>query len=80
MTVYRTLLLKQPWYTYRKVGSGGDLQYGDRPVSNLLADRVIPYVNMFDLLVLDRIASQVDCSIAVFVDWDGFSLDTQFKQ
>ena len=63
-----------------EVGSCGDLQNGDRPFSNLLADRVIPYANMLDSLVLDRIASQVDCNFAVFVDWDGFSLDTQFKQ
>ena len=63
-----------------EVGSGGNLQYDDRPVSNLFANRVIPYVNMLDSLVLDRIASQVDCNSAVFVDWGGFSLDTQFKQ
>jgi hypothetical protein len=63
-----------------KVGSCGNLQYDDRPVSNLLADRVIPYVNMLDSLVLDRIASQVDCNFSVFVNWDSFSLDTQFKQ
>jgi len=48
-----------------KVGFCGDLQYGDRPVSNLLANRVIPYVNMLDPLVIDRIASQVDCNFAV---------------
>ena len=63
-----------------EVGSCGNLQYDDRPVSDLLADSVIPYVNMFDSLVLDRNASQVDCTFTVFVDWDGFSLDTQFKQ
>jgi len=51
-----------------EVGSGGNLQYDDRPVSNLLADSVIPYVNMLDSLVLDRIASQVDCNFAVFVN------------
>jgi len=51
-----------------EVGSGGNLQYDDRPVSNLLADSVIPYVNMLDSLVIYRIASQVDCTLVIFVD------------
>ena len=61
-----------------EVGSGGNLQYDDRPVSNLLADSVIPYVNMLDPLVLYRIASQVDCTLVIFIDWHGFDLDAQF--
>jgi hypothetical protein len=43
-----------------EVGSYGNLQFSDRPVSNLLTNRVMPYVDMFDPLVINRIASQVD--------------------
>ena len=57
-----------------KVGSGRNLQYNNRSISDLLADSVIPYVNVLDLLEIDRIASQVDCTLVVFVNWDGFSL------
>ena len=63
-----------------KVGSGRNLQYNNRSISNLLADSVIPYVNVLDSLEINRIASQVDCTLVVFVNWDGFSFDTQFKQ
>ena len=63
-----------------KVGSGRNLQYNNRSISNLLADSVIPYVNVLDSLEINRMASQVDCTSVVFVDWDGFSFDTQFKQ
>ena len=63
-----------------KVGSGKNLQYNNRSISNLLADSVIPYVNVLDLLEIDRIASQVDCTLDVFVNWNGLSFDTQFKQ
>ena len=63
-----------------KVGSGRNLQYNNRSVSSLLADSVKPYVNVLDLLEIDRIASQVDCPLVVFVNRDGFSFDTQFKQ
>ena len=63
-----------------KVGSGRNLQYNNRSISSLLADSVKPYVNVLDLLEIDRIASQVDCTLVVFVNWDGFSFDTQFKQ
>ena len=63
-----------------KVGSGRNLQYNNRSISNLLADSVIPYVNALDSLEIDRIASQVDCTLVVFVNWDGFRFDTQFKQ
>ena len=63
-----------------KVGSGRNLQYNNRSISNLLADSVIPYVNVLDSLEIDRIASQVDCTLVVFVNWDGLSFDTQFKQ
>ena len=63
-----------------KVGSGRNLQYNNRSISNLLADSVIPYVNVLDSLEIDRVASQVDCTLVVFVNWDGFSFDTQFKQ
>jgi len=63
-----------------KVGSGRNLQYNNRFISSLLADSVIPYVNVLDSLEINRIASQVDCTLVVFVNWDGFSFDTQFKQ
>ena len=63
-----------------KVGSSRNHQYNNRSISNLLADSVIPYVNVLDSLEIDRIASQVDCTLVVFVNWDGFSFDTQFKQ
>ena len=63
-----------------KVGSGRNLQYNNCSISSLLADSVKPYVNVLDLLEIDRIASQVDCTLVVFVNWDGFSFDTQFKQ
>ena len=63
-----------------KVGSGRNLQYNNRSISRLLADSVKPYVNVLDLLEIDRIASQVDCTLVVFINWDGFSFDTQFKQ
>ena len=63
-----------------KVGSCGNLQYDNSPVSNLYANSVIPYVNVLDSLEIDRVASQVDCTLVVFVNWDGFSFDTQFKQ
>ena len=63
-----------------KVGSGRNLQYHNRSISNLLADSVIPYVNVLDSLEINRIASQVDCTLVVFVNWDGFSFATQFKQ
>ena len=63
-----------------KVGSCGNLQYDNSPVSNLLTNSVIPYVNVLDSLEIDRIASQVDCTLVVFVNWDGFSFATQFKQ
>ena len=63
-----------------KVGSSRNLQYNNRSISNLLADSVIPYVNMLDSLEINRIASQVDCTLVVFVNWDGFSFATQFKQ
>ena len=63
-----------------KVGSSRNHQYNNRSISNLLADSVIPYVNVLDSLEIDRIASQVDCTLVVFVNWDGFRFDTQFKQ
>ena len=63
-----------------KVGSGRNLQYNNHSISNLLADSVIPYVNVLDSLEIDRGASQVDCTLVVFINWDGFSFDTQFKQ
>ena len=63
-----------------KVGSCRNLQYNNRSISNLLADSVIPYVNVLDTLEIDRVARQVDCTVVVFVNWDGFSFDTQFKQ
>ena len=63
-----------------KVGSGRNLQYNNRSISNLLADSVIPYVNVLESLEIDRIASQVNCTLVVFVNWDGFSFDTQFNQ
>ena len=63
-----------------KVGSGKNLQYNNRSISNLLVDSVIPHVNVLDSLEIDRIASQVDCTLVVFVNWNGFSFDTQFKQ
>ena len=63
-----------------KVGSSRNHQYNNRSISNLLADSVIPYVNVLDLLEIDRIASQVDCTLVVFVNWNGFSFNTQFKQ
>ena len=63
-----------------KVGSGRNLQYNNRSISNLLADSVILYVNVLDSLEINRIASQVDCTLVVFVNWDGFSFATQFKQ
>ena len=63
-----------------KVGSGRNLQYNNRSISNLLADSVIPYANVLDSLEIDRVASQVDCTLVVFVNWDGFRFDTQFKQ
>ena len=63
-----------------KVGSSRNHQYNNRSISNLLADSVQPYVNVLDLLEIDRIASQVDCTLVVFINWDGFSFDTQFKQ
>ena len=63
-----------------KVGSGRDLQYNNRSISNLFTDSVIPYVNVLNSLEIDRIASQVECALVVFVNWDGLSFDTQFKQ
>ena len=63
-----------------KVGSCGNLQYDNSPVSNLHANIVIPYANVLDSLEIDRVASQVDCTLVVFINWDGFSFDTQFKQ
>ena len=63
-----------------KVGSYGNIQYNNRSISNLLADIVIQYVNVLDTLEIDRVASQVDCTLIVFVNWDGFRFDTQFKQ
>ena len=56
-----------------KVGSSRNYQYNNRSISNLLAD-------VLDSLEIDRIASQVDCTSVVFVNWDGFRFDTQFKQ
>ena len=41
-----------------KVGSGRNLQYDDSSVSDLLADSVIPNVNMLDALVVDRVAAK----------------------
>ena len=63
-----------------KVGSSRTHQYNNRSISNLLADSVIPYVNVLDSLEINRIASQVDCTLVVFVNWDGFSFATRFKQ
>ena len=63
-----------------KVGSCGNLQYDNSPVSNLHANIVISYANVLDSLEIDRVASQVDCTLVVFVNWDGFSFATQFKQ
>ena len=63
-----------------KAGSGRNLQYNNRSISNLFADSLIPYVNVLDSLEIDRIASQVNCTLVVFVNWDGFSFDTQFNQ
>ena len=62
-----------------KVGSSRNHQYNTRSISNLLTDSVIPYVNVLDSLEINRIASQVDCTLVVFVNWDGFSFDTQFQ-
>ena len=45
-----------------KVGSGRNLQYNDSSISNLLADSVLTNVNMLDALVVDRVASQIDCT------------------
>ena len=56
-----------------KVGSCGNLQNDNSPVSNLLANSVIPHANVLDSLEINRIASQVDCTLVVFVNWDGFS-------
>ena len=63
-----------------KVGSGWNLQYDDSSISNLLADSVIPDVNMLDALVGDRVASQLDCTLVVFINRDGYSFDSKFKQ
>ena len=63
-----------------KIGSSRNYQYNNRSISNLLADSVIPYVNALDLLEIDRIASQVDCTLVVFVNWDVFRFDTRLKQ
>ena len=63
-----------------KVDSSRNHQYNNRSISNLLADIVIQYVNVLDTLEIDRVASQVDCTLVVFINWDGFSFNTQFKQ
>ena len=63
-----------------QVGSSRNHKYNNRSISNLLADSVKPYVNVLDSLEIDRIASQVNCTLVVFVNWDGFSFDTQFNQ
>ena len=63
-----------------KGGSGRNLQYDDNSISNLLTDSVIPNVNMLDALMVDRVASQIDCTLIVFMNRDGFSFDPKFMQ
>ena len=58
-----------------RVGSGWNLQNDVRSISHFFTNEVIP--DMFDVLVVHRVASQIKGILVVFKDWVGFILDTQ---
>ena len=58
-----------------KVESGWNLQNDVRSISQFFTNEVIP--DMFGVLVVHRVASQIKDTLVVFKDWVGFILNTQ---
>ena len=60
-----------------KVESGWNLQNDVRSNSHFFTNEVIPDIDMFGVLVVHRVASQINGTLVVFKDSVGFFLDTQ---
>ena len=58
-----------------KVESEWNLQNDVRSNSHFFTNEVIP--DMFGVLVLHSVASQINGTLVVFKDWVGFNLNTQ---
>ena len=48
-----------------------------RSINHFLTKEVIPDIDMFGVLVVLRVARQINGTLVVFKDWVGLTLDTQ---
>ena len=59
-----------------KVESGWNLQNDVRFNCHFFTNEVIPDIDRFGVLVVHRVASQINGTLVVFKDWVGFILNT----